>query len=34
MKEIGFNGYFTIEREVGPDPVADIKKAADFLKKY
>ena len=34
MKEIGFNGYFTLEREVGPDPVADIKKAADFLKKY
>ncbi|MFA6693492.1 MAG: sugar phosphate isomerase/epimerase family protein, partial [Bacillota bacterium] len=34
MRDIGFNGFFTIEREVGPDPVADIKKAADFLRKY
>lgn len=34
MKAIGFDGYFTIEREVGEDPITDIKKAVDFLKKY
>lgn len=30
---IGFNGYLTIEREVGDDPGKDIKLAVDFLKK-
>ena len=30
--EIGYKGYFTIEREVGSDPTADIKKAVDFLR--
>lgn len=31
LREIGFDGFFTIEREVGDDPVADIVKAKDFL---
>lgn len=34
MKDIGFKGFFTIEREVGDDPVADIKKAVEFLRRY
>lgn len=32
LKEIGFTGYLTIERETGDDPSADICLAADFLK--
>jgi sugar phosphate isomerase/epimerase len=32
LREIGYDGYLTIERETGADPVADIKKAADFVK--
>ncbi|MDD3725980.1 MAG: sugar phosphate isomerase/epimerase [Candidatus Ratteibacteria bacterium] len=32
MKEIGYNGFFTIEREVGENPEADIIKARDFLR--
>jgi sugar phosphate isomerase/epimerase len=31
LKDIGFNGFLTIEREVGFDPTADIKLAIDFL---
>ncbi|HOJ39735.1 MAG TPA: sugar phosphate isomerase/epimerase family protein [bacterium] len=33
MKEIGYTGFFTIEREVGENPEADIIKARDFLRK-
>jgi len=33
MKEIGYEGFFTIEREVGDNPTADIIKARDFLRK-
>lgn len=33
LDEIGYHGFLTIEREVGEDPEADIRKAADFLKK-
>ncbi|MCD6321887.1 MAG: sugar phosphate isomerase/epimerase [Clostridiales bacterium] len=33
LAESGFDGFLTIEREVGDNPVADIKKAVDFLKK-
>jgi L-ribulose-5-phosphate 3-epimerase len=29
---IGYEGYFTIEREVGENPEADIRKAVQFLK--
>ena len=32
MREAGFNGYYAIEREVGADPVGDIRKAVGFLK--
>ncbi len=32
LKDIGFNGYLTIEREVGADPVADVKMAMDLLR--
>ncbi len=33
LKEIGFDGYLTIEREAGDDPKADISAAVAFLKK-
>ena len=32
LKDIGYDGFLTIEREVGEDPAADIKLAVDFLK--
>ena len=32
LEEIGFNGFLTIEREVGDNPAADIGRAVDFLK--
>jgi len=32
LRAIGFNGYLTIERECGDDPVADITEAIRFLK--
>ncbi len=32
LGESGYNGFLTIEREVGNNPAADIKKAVDFLK--
>ena len=32
LREIGYDGYLTIERETGADPIADIKKAADFVR--
>lgn len=32
LKEIGYDGYLTIEREVGEDPAADIVVAASFLR--
>lgn len=32
LREIGFEGYLTIEREVGDDPAADIGKAVEFLR--
>lgn len=31
LDEIGYKGYLTIEREVGDDPEADIRKAVTFL---
>ena len=30
LKEIGFDGYLTIERETGADPIGDIALARDF----
>ena len=32
LKDIGYEGFLTIERECGDDPVGDIKKAVDFLR--
>lgn len=32
LKDIGYKGFLTIEREVGEDPEADIKSAVDFLR--
>ncbi len=32
LREVGFHGYLTIEREVGPDPVADVRMAMDLLR--
>ncbi len=32
LRECGYDGYFAIEREVGANPQADIKKAVDFLR--
>ena len=32
LREIGFDGFLTIERECGDDPSADIALAVDFLK--
>ncbi|MFD1956875.1 sugar phosphate isomerase/epimerase family protein [Paenibacillus thailandensis] len=34
LKDIGYTGYLTIEREVKTNPEADIKLAVDFLKKF
>ncbi len=34
LQEIGYQGYLTIEREVGADPEADIRKAVQFIKAY
>lgn len=34
LKSIGYDGYLTIEREVGDTPENDIAMAADFLSKY
>ena len=32
LEEVGYKGFLTIEREVGADPAADIRLAADFLR--
>ncbi|MDD3694337.1 MAG: sugar phosphate isomerase/epimerase [Lentisphaeria bacterium] len=32
LREVGYEGYYAIEREVGEDPVADITKAVEFLR--
>jgi sugar phosphate isomerase/epimerase len=34
IHEIGYTGYLTIEREVGTDPEADIRKAITFINRY
>ena len=34
LDAIGFHGFLTIEREVGPDPAADIAMAVGFLRKH
>ncbi len=32
LREIGYHGYLTIERECGADPAADIRMAVEFLR--
>ena len=32
LKDIGYDGYLTVERETGDDPEADIAKAMRFLR--
>lgn len=34
LQEIGYDGYLTIEREVGANPAEDIAKAVSFIKAY
>ncbi len=34
LKEIGFDGFLTIERETGADPAADIAKAAAYAREH
>jgi len=34
LREIGYDGFFTIEREVGENPVVDIVKAKKFLEQW
>ncbi len=34
LKDIGYDGFLTIERECGEDPAADISLAANFIKRY
>ena len=34
LEDIGFDGFLTIEREVGADPTGDIGKAVRFLKSF
>ena len=34
LDDIGYNGFLTIEREVGDDPEKDIRKAVEFLKSH
>ena len=34
LKDVGYDGYLTIERECGLRPVKDIEKAANFLLQY
>ncbi|MCZ8523190.1 MULTISPECIES: sugar phosphate isomerase/epimerase family protein [Paenibacillus] len=34
LQEIGYRGYLTIEREVGSQPEADIRRAVEFIRGY
>lgn len=34
LQDIGYQGYLTIEREVGDNPEADIRKAIEFIRRY
>jgi sugar phosphate isomerase/epimerase len=31
LKEAGYKGYLTIEREVGEDPIKDVREAKEYL---
>ena len=32
LRQVGYDGFLTIERETGADPAADIRKAADYIR--
>ena len=32
LRDVGFDGFLTIERETGDDPAVDIRKACDFIR--
>lgn len=34
LRSFGFEGFYTIEREAGADPIGDIKKAIAFLRSF
>lgn len=34
LRDIGYQGFLTVEREVGEDPAADIRTAVEFLKNH
>lgn len=34
LKDIGYQGYLTVERETGADPESDIMKGVEYIKKY
>ena len=34
LQQAGYEGYFAIEREVGDDPVGDVKQAVGFLRGF
>jgi len=34
MEEVGYRGFYTIEREVGEDPVKDVAEAIEFLRAF
>lgn len=34
MEDIGYDGFYVIEREVGEDPAGDIREAAEFLSRF
>ena len=34
LQEIGYQGYLTIEREVGKQPETDIRLAVEFIEQY
>lgn len=32
LQQAGYDGYFAIKREVGDDPVGDVRQAVEFLR--
>jgi len=34
LQSMGYEGFYTIEREAGPDPVGDVKQAIAFLRSF
>jgi AP endonuclease, family 2 len=34
LEDIGYNGFLTIERETGENPIADVEKGLSFIKPF